>query len=167
MIHFLLLDETMPDLTAAPEPPAPPPPPRPRLPFPLPAEYYATPERKPAIVPRGVPIGCGTAALAFLVLFGVSGAMVSGERGGRLTAWLFTTMQSEADGQFTKDVPAEQRKEFDAQFQQLRDNVAAHRVKLARMQPFLERLRDASADDKITPDEAKALIDALRAVNKQ
>ena len=156
----------MPDLAAAPEPP-PPPPPRPRLPFPLPAEYYATPERKPAIVPRGVPMGCGGAALAFLVLFGVAGAMVSGERGGRLMAWFFATMQSEADGQFTKDVPAAQRKEFDAQFEQLRANVAARRVKLARLQPFLETLRNSSMDDKITPDETKALIDALRAVNKQ
>jgi hypothetical protein len=154
----------MPDSAAAPEPP---PPPAPRLPFPLPAEYYASPERKPPIVPRALPFGCGAAALAFLIVFAVAGAMVSGDRGGRLVGRLFGTMQSEADGQFTKDVPAAQRAEFDAQFKELRARVTSGHAKLSRLQPFLEKLRDASMDERITPEETKTLIEALRAANKQ
>jgi len=153
----------MPDVAAAPEPP---PPPAPRLPFRLPAEYYASPERVP-LLPRAVPFGCGAAALAFLIVFAVAGAMVSGDRGGRLVGRLFGTMQSEADGQFTKDVPAAQRAEFDAQFNVLRARVTSGHAKLSRLQPFLEKLRDASMDERITPQETKTLIEALRAANKQ
>lgn len=147
-------------------PPAPPPPPAPRLPFRLPAEYYASPERVP-VLPRAVPFGCGAAALAFLILFIVAGAMVSGERGGRLVGWFFATMQNEADAQFAKDVPAAQRAEFDAQFKELRAHVTSGHAKLARLQPFLEKLRNAQMDEHITPEEAKTLIEALRAANKQ
>ena len=56
----------MPDMAAPPEPP---PPPAPRLPFQLPAEYYASPERRPPALPRAVPFGCGTAAIVFLIVF--------------------------------------------------------------------------------------------------
>lgn len=151
----------MPDM-AAPEPP---PPPAPRLPFRLPAEYYASPERAP-VLPRAVPIGCGIASIVFLLAFGALGVLLSGNGGGRIMASLFGMMQSEMDGQFAKDVPAADKKEFDAQFDTLRSRVAAGRVNLQRLQPFLEKMRNASMDEKVTPEETKALIEALRVVNK-
>jgi len=155
----MFVDETMPDLGTPPEPP-PPPSPAPRPPFPLPAEYYASPERKP-VLPRAVPFGCGAAAVVFLVVLFAFGAMAD-----RFMPWLFGYMQREADGQFTKEVAPAQRAEFDAQFNELRARMKSGRAKLKGLQPFLEKLRDASMDEKITPDEAKKLTDALHEVNK-
>jgi hypothetical protein len=157
------LDEITPEIPLAPAPP--PSPPAPRLPFRLPAEYYASPERNP-VLPRAVPYGCGITALVFLATLFVFGWLVSGERGGRAMAALFGMMQSEIDGQFTKDVPAADRKEFDAQFDRLRERIAKRQAKLARLQPFLEKLRNASMDEKITPEETKALIEGLHQVNQ-
>jgi len=157
----LFVDETMPEM--APESaPAPPPP---SLPFRLPAEYYASPERT-RVFARAVPFGCGSAAALFLVVLFVAGALFSGDRGGRLVSSLFAVMQSEIDGQFTKDVPAAQKAEFDTQFNELRHRLETGRAKLATLQPFLEKMRDASMDEKVTPEETRKLIEALRGVNR-
>ena len=118
------------------------------------------------MLPRGVPFGCGIAALVFLIVFFVFGWLVSGERGGRAVAALFGMMQSEADGQFAKDVPAAEKKEFDDEFSVLRERIGKGHTKLARLQPFLEKLRNASMDEKITRDEARALTEALREINR-
>jgi len=72
MIHFLFLDEMMPQAAPAPEPP---PPPAPRLPFRLPADYYASPEPPPRVFPRAVPFGCGMAAIVFIVVLFVAASM--------------------------------------------------------------------------------------------
>ncbi len=151
------MDEITPEIPLAPAPP--PPPPVPRLPFRLPAEYYASPERNP-VLPRAVPYGCGAAALVFLIALFVFGVLVD-----RFMPWLFGFMQSEIDGQFTKDVPAAQKAEFDAQFTELRARMKSRRVNLKRLQPFLEKMRNASIDERITPDETRTLIEALREVN--
>ena len=148
-----------------PEPAPVPEPPPPSLPFRLPADYYASPERN-RVFPRVVPFGCGSAAAVFLIVLFAAGALVSGDRGGRLVARFFAMMQSEIDGQFTKDVPAAQRAEFDAQFNELRHRLETGRAKLTTLQPFLEKLRDASLDEKITPEETKKLIDGLHEVNR-
>ena len=152
------MDETMPDLAQAPEPATPPE--TPRRPFRLPAEYYASPERSP-VLPRAVPFGCGAAALLFLIVLFVAGAMAD-----RFMPWLFGYMQKEADGQFTKDVPAADRAEFDRQFSELQARLKSGRTKLTRLQPFLEKLRDASMDEHITPEETKKLNEALRELNR-
>ncbi|HEY6137707.1 MAG TPA: hypothetical protein VI670_08085 [Thermoanaerobaculia bacterium] len=149
-----------------PEPaPAPEPPPA-SLPFRLPADYYASPERN-RLFPRAVPFGCGSAAAVFLVVLFAAGALVSGDRGGRLMSGLFATMQREIDGQFAKDVPQAQKAEFDAQFNELRHRLETGRAKMTTLQPFLETMRDASMDEKITPEETKRLIDALHEVNRK
>jgi hypothetical protein len=148
----------MPDL--APPPPEPPPAPRPRLPFRLPADYYGSPDAPPRVFPRLVPFGCGGAAIVFLVLlFG------AGMTADRFMPALFGYMQSEIDGQFTKDVPAAQRAAFDKEFSTLIARMRNGKAKMAGLQPFLEKMRDASMDDKITPEETKAMTDALRQIN--
>jgi hypothetical protein len=158
---LLFVDETIPEAAPPPEPAAPPP----SLPFPLPAEYYAVPERT-RMFPRAVPFGCGSAAAVFLIVLFIAGALVSGDRGGRLMSKLFAVMQSEIDGQFTKDVPAADKAEFDAQFNELRHRLETGRAKFKTLQPFLEKMRDASMDEKITPEETKRLIAALHEVNR-
>jgi len=143
----------MPELAPEPAPRTPPP-------FRLPADHYASPERTP-VFPRAVPFGCGAAAIVFVVaIFGF------GATADRFMPWLFGIMQSEIDGQFTKDVPAAQRAEFDAQFNELRARLKSGRANLQRLQPFLEKMRSAGMDEKITPEETKALIEALREANQ-
>ena len=145
----------MPDM--APEPPSVPPP---RLPFRLPADYYGSPDAPPRVFPRLVPFGCGSAAIVFLVfLFG------AGMTADRFMPSLFGYMQSEIDGQFTKDVPPAQRAAFDKEFSTLIARMRSGKAKMAGLQPFLEKMRDASMDEKITPEETKAMTDALRQIN--
>ena len=147
-----------------PEPaPAPEPPPA-SLPFRLPADYYSAPERN-RVFARAVPFGCGSAAAVFLIVLFAAGPLVSGDRGGRLMSSLFAMMQSEIDGQFTKDVPAPQRAAFDKEFSTLIARLRQGKAKVAALRPFLEKMRDAGADDKITPEETKALTDDLRKIN--
>jgi hypothetical protein len=152
------LDEIMPDMAPPPEPP---PPPAPRLPFELPAEYYASPERRTPALPRVVPFGCGTAAIVFLIVF-----FVAGMYSDRFMPWLFGYLQSEMDGQFTKEVTAAQKGEFDAQFKELRARLKSGRASLNRIQPLLKKITDATIDERITPEETKALTDTLREMNR-
>src|SRR5438046_9875238 len=149
----------MPDMAAPPESPSPP---APRLPFQLPAEYYAAPERRPPALPRAVPFGCGTAAIVVLIVF-----FVAGMYSDRFMPWLFGYLQSEMDGQFTKDVTAAQKAEFDAEFKELRAGLKSGRANLQRIQPLLKKITDATIDERITPEETKALTDAPREMNRQ
>ena len=155
MIHFLPLDQTTSDFTA----PAPPPPPAPRLPFRLPAEYYASPERHP-VLPRAMPFGCGGAAILFLVVLFTAGANAD-----KFMPELFGVLQTQLDTQFTKDVTPAQRAEFDREFDTFRARMEHGRANLAAARPFLEKMRDATIDERITPAEAKELTEALRKAN--
>jgi hypothetical protein len=144
------LDEIMPEMAPAP-----------RLPFEIPAEYYASPERRAPALPRVVPFGCGTAAVVFLIVF-----FVAGMYSDRFMPWLFGYLQSEMDGQFTKDVSAAQKAEFDAEFKTLRAGLKSGRASLNRVQPLLKKITDTTIDERVTPEETKALIEALREANR-
>jgi hypothetical protein len=157
------LDEITPEIPAAPEPP--PPPPAARLPFRLPAEYYASMERVP-VLPHALPYGCGTASIVFLVALFAGGVMVSRGGAGSLMDTLFGRLQSEIDGQFTKDVPAAEKAEFDAEFGRLRAGVKAHGANFTRIQPLLQKITETTGDDHVTPEETEALIEALREANR-
>jgi hypothetical protein len=147
----------MPDAAAPPEPP---PPPAPRLPFRLPAEYYASPDAPARMFPRAVPFGCGAAAAVFLAVLFVGAAFAD-----RFMPSIFAYMQTEIDGQFTKEVPAAQKAAFDKEFSTLVERMRRGKAKVASLRPFLEKMRDAEADEKITPEETKSLTDALRQIN--
>jgi hypothetical protein len=150
------LDEITPDIVVAPEPP---PPPAPRLPFRLPAEYYESPGRTP-VIPRTVPFGCGAAAVVFLIALFIAGTFAD-----RFMPWIFGFMQNEIDGQFTKDVTAAQKAEFDAEFNTLRVRMKSGRANLKRLQPLLQKITETTSDDHVTPAETQTLIEALREAN--
>jgi hypothetical protein len=153
-----LLSDLTPDI-------APAPPPERSLPFRRPADYYSSPERVP-VLPRGVPYGCGSASILFLLLIFSAGAFVSEGRGGALMEMMFAKLQSEIDGQFTKDVPTEQRAAFDTEFNRLRARVKTQKADFTRLQPLLRKITETTSDNKVTPDEAKQLTDALRDANR-
>jgi len=129
--------------------------------FAVPAEYYEAPQTT-RIVPRWVPFGCGGAALVFLIVVFAGGAMISGGGGGSLLDTLFGKLQNEVDKQFTKDVTPAQRKAFDNEMDLVRQRIRASKLNIEKLQPFMRAIRDASDDDRITPDEAEKLTAAAR-----
>lgn len=129
--------------------------------FVRPAEYYELPQTK-RILPRWVPFGCGMASIVFLLLLFAGGAALSGGRAGAFLESMFGKMQTDIDGEFTKDVTAQQRAAFDGEMKALRVRIRTSQVKMEKLQPLLRAMLEASEDNKITPAEADRLIAAAR-----
>jgi hypothetical protein len=147
-------------------PVAPPPEPAPDpLPFRRPADYYSTPgSNLRPLFPRWVPIGCGWAALAFVVLLFVAGALAP--KSGSVLDMLFGKIQDDIAEHFTKDVNAAQKAAFAAEMKTLRASASHGKLKLDKTQSFLRLATDVDADEKIDPAEVDKLIAAVREVNR-
>jgi len=144
---------------------APPEPAADALPFRRPADYYSTPDStlRP-LFPRWVPIGCGWAALVFVVLLFVAGAFAP--KSGVALEWLFGKIQTDMTPHFAKDVTPAQKAEFAAEMKTLRASAKAGKLKLDKTQTFLKLATDVDADEKIDSAEADKLIAAVRDVNR-
>jgi hypothetical protein len=137
-----------------------------RLPFRRPADYYSTSvgDARP-LFPRWVPFGCGTAATIVLVLVFALGAAVSAGGLGQVLDLMIGTMQGEIDKMFTADVKPQQREAFDAEMKTMRGAIRENRLTLDRLQPLLRSLRDASADEHVTPAETDQLTREIQEIN--
>jgi hypothetical protein len=149
-------------------PPAVPPAPEPAadaLPFRRPADYYSTPDStlRP-LFPKWVPIGCGWAALVFVVLLFVGGALAP--KSGVALEWLFGKIQTDMTPHFAKNVTPAQKAEFAAEMKTLRASAKAGKLKLDKTQTFLKLATDVDSDEKIDPAETDKLIAAVRDVNR-
>jgi len=135
------------------------------LPFRRPADYYSTPgsDLRP-LFPRWVPAGCGWAALGFVVLLFIAGALAP--KSGSVLDMLFGKIQDDISGHFTKDVNAAQKAEFAAEMKTLRASASRGKLKLDKTQSFLRLATDVDADEKIDHAEADKLIAAVREVNQ-
>ena len=156
------MDEFNPDIA----PVAPPPEPAAAtLPFRRPADYYAAPgsDLRP-LFPRWVPVGCGWAALLFVVLLFVAGAFAP--KSGSVLDMLFGKIQDDIAAHFTKDVTAVQKASFAAEMKALRASATAGKLKLDKTQSFLRLATDVDADEKIDHAEVDKLIAAVRDVNR-
>jgi len=157
------MDEFNPDL---PPVAAPPPEPTPDpLPFRRPADYYSTPgsDLRP-LFPRWVPAGCGWAALAFVVLLFVAGALAP--KSGSVLDMLFGKIQDDIASHFAKDVTPAQKATFAAEMKTLRASASQGKLKLDKTQSFLHLATDVDADEKIDHAEVDKLIAAVREVNR-
>lgn len=136
--------------------------------FRLPADYYAAPasEVRP-IFPRWVPLGCGSAAAAFLVLAFIGGAVVGEVGVGSLMEMLLGSMADEIRPMVGKDVSLAQRTELENEMSRLRANVREERLTLTRLDPVVSAIREATADHAITPAEAAKLTATMRALNRE
>jgi hypothetical protein len=144
------------------------PPPEPAadpLPFRRPADYYSTPEvnRRP-LFPRWVPVGCGWAAVVFIILLFIGGALAP--KSGSVLEWLFAKIQTDMTPHFAKNVTPAQKAEFAAEMQTLRASAKAGKLKLDKTQTFLKLATEVDSDEKIDPAEADKLIAAVRDVNR-
>jgi hypothetical protein len=135
-----------------------------RRPSRWPADYYSSPTPN-AVLPSWLTLGCGIAgALALLLIF-AGGYFAS--RGGMTQFMDFAIGMSitEMRGQYTPDVSAARKKSLDDEIARLRQNYREGKVALPAIQPFLEAIRDVSADGKVTGPEAARLEESTRKIN--
>ncbi len=152
------MSETLPEASAAP--------PQRQTSFRLPADYYAAPaaEVRP-VVPRWVPLGCGTAAAVFLVAVFAAGAFLASGGASRLMDVVLGMMDAEIAGMYGKDVTPMQQKPLAGELQRLRENVRTERVPLAELNPIMMSLRSAISDSNVTAQEADTLVALMRKAN--
>ena len=133
--------------------------------FVWPAEYYSGPSRV-AVLPRGVTFGCGATSVVVLVILFAGGAFMAS--GGIVDFMDFALGMSmgELRGMYTADVTAAQKKEVDDAIEKVRAGLRAKKVSVTQLQPMMETMRKAIADQKVTSAEAKTLADAARKAGK-
>lgn len=135
--------------------------------FPLPAEYYsAAPGDRRPLVPAWVPLGCGGLSVALLVVVFTAGYFAAHGGAVSLMQWLISRSRSDIATMFAKDVTPAQKHAFDTGMAELEKNVAAKRVGIEAMQPFLRDMRDFMLDQSVTSDETQKLITDLQTVNR-
>ena len=134
---------------------------------PLPAEYYSTPpgDRRP-LVAEWVPIGCGAVSVAILLAVFTGGYFAAHGGASSLMQWVISQSRSDISRIFAKDVTPQQKKTFDAEMAALEKNIAAKRVGITALQPFLRDMRDFMLDQKVTADETRRLITDLETINR-
>jgi hypothetical protein len=132
--------------------------------FTWPADYYSGTTPKP-VLPQWMPFGCGAAAVVVLVIVFAGGAFLSS--GGFLEVMDFAIdmSASEMKGMYADDVSAAQKKSLDDAVVLLRKNMRDKKISIASMQPFLEALRNASGDRKVTVQEVAAMENIVRRIN--
>ena len=132
--------------------------------FVWPADYYSS-DAPRAVFPKGLVYGCGGAAALVLLLLGIAGIFLSA--GGFADLIDFTVGMSlgELRSQMTADVTAGQKTSFEAEVEQMRENLRNEKVAVTALQPFLEQMRSVSSDRKVTPEELTRLQAAARTIN--
>ena len=131
----------------------------------LPADYYSSPVPEERLFPRGLTIGCGTAALIILILMFMGGAFINGGGGTRLVHAFFHRLQGELLEQCSGDVTPEQKKEFAAEFSAMQNRIAAGKVKSDDLLGVFTSIRDDASDNVITPAEIEQLTKKIHAIN--
>lgn len=132
--------------------------------FQWPADYYSSATPKP-VLPQWAPFGCGAAAVVVLILVFAGGALLSSDRFLDFMDFAIGMSVSEMKGQFAAEVSAEQKKSLDDEIERMRKNLREQKISVQNMQPFLQSLRDVSADKKVTAEEAASLQAVARKIN--
>jgi len=135
------------------------------LPFRGPADYYAAPAKdlRP-LFPRWVPIGCGWASVAFVILLFAAGALAP--KSGSALDWLFGKINDDITAHLQRDVTPAQKAALAAEMKTLRASANAGRLKLEKTQSFLKLVTEVDGDEKIDHADADKLIAAMRDVNR-
>lgn len=131
---------------------------RPRV---WPADYYSAPSPSPA-VPQWLTYGCGGGSILVLILVFAGGAWLS--TGGMVDFMDLAIGMSvgEMRGMYASDVTPQRKESLEAAISEMQKGLREKKVRVVALQPFLERLRKAVADEKVTGAEAAGLEDAAR-----
>jgi hypothetical protein len=132
--------------------------------FSRPADYYASATPEP-ILPRWAPFGCGGLALVVLAVVFAGGAYLS--RGGftELMDLAMGMTMGEMRGMFTPEVTAAQKESLEGEIKTLRRNLRERGIAIAALDPVMQAMRRATADEKLRPDEVDAVVSAARKAN--
>ncbi|HKO56384.1 MAG TPA: hypothetical protein VJ276_10935 [Thermoanaerobaculia bacterium] len=132
----------------------------------LPADYYCAPssEIRP-IFPRWVPLGCGSASVAFVVLLFAGGVWV--QHGGleKLMDFALGMMTGEMAAVYDKDVSDAEKQALSEAMAAYRANIRTDKVPLLTVQPVMDALQPAIADKRLTREEIRHLTETIRKAN--
>lgn len=134
-----------------------------------PAAYYEAPgePRGKGGCPRWLLFGCGgLGCLGLLLIFGV-GFWAARGGGSRLTGFIVSTLERDAEKLYTDDVGPEEREALREELARLKDHIRSEQVDLMELQPVLSEINTAIRDRELTPPEVEALIDTLRRINER
>jgi hypothetical protein len=132
--------------------------------FVWPADYYSAPTPR-SVLPAGVTYGCGGASALVLLLIFVGGALLSSGGFASFMDLAIGTSIGEMRGLYTKEVTDARRKSLEAEIETMREHLRNERVSIVALQPFLETLRSAIYDRKVTEQEARTLEENVRKIN--
>lgn len=112
-------------------------------------------------------MGCGIAALAFVVLIFAGSAIVSATGGvNKIFAMMIDVTHQQLSPMYAKDVAPAKRKEVDAAIDGISKDLGNGRVGLQQVQPLLEAMKDAVADQTVTNPECDTLLKACADARK-
>lgn len=132
--------------------------------FVRPCDYYASATPEPAF-PKGVTYGCAAASLLVLVLVFAGGAFLASGGFADVLDMAIGMSVGELRGLYAGEVTDARKKSLDAEIAKMRQNLREERVSIAALQPFLEDLREAISDRRVTAAEARALEERARTIN--
>ena len=129
-----------------------------------PAEFYSAPTPQ-TVLPAWAIRGCGAAAVLVLLLLFAGGAFLASGGFVDLMDLVLGMSVGEMKGMYGADVNAARKTSLEREVDRLRGNLRDGRVSVAGLQPFLEELRRATGDSKVTAEEAERLRSAARSIN--
>ena len=119
-----------------------------------------------AVLPRGVTLGCGAAAIVALIAIFAGGAFMASGGIVDLMDLTFGMSMGEVRGMYAADVTDAQKKALEAAVESLRENVRTEKVSVDRLQPVLQTMQKGIADRTMTGAEVEALTAAARHANQ-
>jgi hypothetical protein len=135
-------------------------------PFRLPADYYSTDlSSVRPIFPRWVAFGCGTAAIALILLLVGVGGWLAGGGGVIALDWMFGQLHTELKPLLAKDVTTGQKTRLESEIKMLRANMKSGKVTFQQAQPVLQVLQKVIGDQTVTKAEVDQLNGALDVAN--
>jgi hypothetical protein len=129
-----------------------------------PADYYSSATPAP-VLPQWATFGCGAAAVVMLILVFAGGAFLSSGGFSEFMNFAIGMSVSEMKGQYAADVSTARKKSLADEISRMQKNLGEQKLTVTSLQTFLERLRTAGSDKKITAQEAAALEETARKVN--
>lgn len=134
--------------------------------FVWPADYYSSPTPA-SVFPKWVTFGCGAASIAALAIIFVVGAWLASGGMASVIGFTLGASATEMSKQYADDIPEAQKKAISNELDTAIRSLRAKELSVSQVQPFLQRLREVSADRKITRAEATGLETLLKKINSK
>ncbi|HSP17857.1 MAG TPA: hypothetical protein VLV78_24140 [Thermoanaerobaculia bacterium] len=109
------------------------------------------------ILPRWVPIGCGTASAVILVLLFIGGSLLTGSHLAEFTDLVIGTSLGELRSMYAPDVMQYEKDRFDTEVERMRAALRDGKVPMQNVQPFMRGMQSSIADKRVTAEELEAL----------